>query len=129
MEEQKINGDFAVPELVLGSDGYGGFDVSLKLTGASTCECPADKLGNAERDMQTLEASMWLASVVPIGKPGTPERDKGLASVAEVTKHQRETALATLDNWIQELQAVREQLVNEPVQLKEVERVEDVIDV
>lgn len=129
MEKQKINGDFAVPELVLGSDGYGGFDVSLKLTGARTCECPADKLKDAERDMQSLEASMWLASVVPIGKPGTPERAKGLASVAEVTKHQRETALATLDNWIQELQAVREQLVNEPVQLEEVERVEDVIDV
>ena len=129
MENQKINGDFAVPELVLGSDGYGGFDVSLKRTGARTCECPADKLKDAERDLQSLEASMWLASVVPIGKPGTPERVKGLASVAEVTKHQRETALATLDNWIQELQAVREQLVNEPVQLEEVECVEDVIDV
>ena len=129
MEKQKIKGDFAVPELVLGSDGYGGFDVSLKLTGASTCELPADKLEDAGRDLQTLEASMWLASVVPIGKPGTPERTRGLAKVAEVIKRQRETALATLDNWIQELQAAREQLVNEPVQLEEAERVEDVVDV
>ena len=129
MEKQNVKGDFAVPELVLGSDGYGGFDVSLKLTGARTCECPADKLKDAMRDMQALEASMWLASVVPIGKPGTPERDKAMPKLAKTLEQYRETGLSVIDGWIQELQAAREQLVNEPVQLEEAGRVEDVIDV
>lgn len=129
MEEQKINGDFAVPELTLNSDGYGGFDVSLKLTGARKCGCPAGKLNDAERDTQSLEAGFWRASVVPIGKPGTPERMQALQKLAKLTEEYRAAGLAAIDGWIQELQAAREQLVNEPVQLEEVERVEDVIDV
>lgn len=129
MEQQKIAGDFAVPELIVGSDGYGGFDVSYKLTGAKTCDAQPAELEDAERDMSSLEASVWFASVVPIGKPDTPERAEGMKKLAEVLRQYKEDGLAVIDNWIQELQAVREQLVNEPVRLEEVERVEDVIDV
>ena len=129
MGKQKINGDFAVPELTLNSDGYGGFSVALTLTGARTCECPAGKLEDAKRDLQSLEASMWLASVVPIGKPGTSERRKAMPRLAKTLEQCRETGLAIIDGWIQELQAAREQLVKEAVRLKEVNRVEDVIDI
>jgi hypothetical protein len=67
--------------------------------------------------------------VVPIGKPGTPEREKAMPKLAKALEQYRETGLSVIDGWIQELQAVREQLVNESVQLEEAERVEGIIDI